>query len=127
MKLICGTGFRIVYYGPNALLCLQHAAHGFEVGMKLEAVDKRNPVVIRVATICDVRPSQLLIHFDGWSDTYDYWVDDDSPDMHPPGWCHRTGHELMPPPSQCSNISCENLAFYAFFLTSLKNPEFDGN
>jgi len=73
--------------------------HGFEVGMKLEAIDKRNPMLIRVATIADVRPSQLSIHFDGWSESYDYWVDDDCPDIHPPGWCHRTGHELMPPPS----------------------------
>jgi len=68
--------------------------------MKLEAVDRRNPMLLRVATVVDVRPSQLLVHFDGWSDSYDYWVDDDCPDIHPPGWCHRTGHELMPPPSQ---------------------------
>ena len=68
--------------------------------MKLEAVDKRNPVLIRVATIADVRSSQLQIHFDGWSDTYDYWVDDDCADIHPPGWCHRTGHPLTPPLSE---------------------------
>lgn len=65
--------------------------------MKLEAVDRRNPVLIRVATIVNVRTNQLLIHFDGWSDMYDYWVDDDCPDVHPPGWCHRTGHLLTPP------------------------------
>jgi hypothetical protein len=74
-----------------------HTPHGFEVGMKLEAIDKRNPVLIRVATIADVRSSQLRLHFDGWSDIYDYWVDDDCADIHPPGWCHRTGHPLTPP------------------------------
>ena len=80
----------------NCITC-QHPPHGFEIGMKLEAVDKRNPVLIRVATVADVRPNQLLIHFDGWSDVYDYWVDDDCLDIHPPGWCHRTGHPLTPP------------------------------
>ena len=78
-------------------LYLKHQPHGFEIGMKLEAVDRRNPVLIRVVTIADIRPSQLLIHFDGWSDTYDYWVDDDCPDIHPPGWSYRTGHPLTPP------------------------------
>lgn len=34
-------------------LVLQRPAHGFQVNMKLEAVDKRNPILIRVATIID--------------------------------------------------------------------------
>lgn len=32
---------------------LQRPAHGFQVNMKLEAVDRRNPILIRVATIVD--------------------------------------------------------------------------
>uniref|UniRef100_A0A674D5M7 L3MBTL histone methyl-lysine binding protein 1b n=1 Tax=Salmo trutta TaxID=8032 RepID=A0A674D5M7_SALTR len=62
--------------------------HGFQAGMKLEAVDKRNPMLIRVATI---------IHFDGWSEEYDYWVDADCPDLHPVGWCQKTSHPLQHP------------------------------
>ncbi|GFR10896.1 lethal(3)malignant brain tumor-like protein 3 [Trichonephila clavata] len=69
----------------------------FKVGMKLEAVDKRNPGLIRVATIADKTDHNLLIHFDGWSSMYDYWVDDNSPDIHPIHWCAKTGHPLEPP------------------------------
>ncbi|KAF8781915.1 Lethal(3)malignant brain tumor-like protein 1 [Argiope bruennichi] len=69
----------------------------FEVGMKLEAVDKRNPGLIRVATIAERSDHSLLIHFDGWSSVYDYWVDDNSPDIHPVNWCSKTGHPLEPP------------------------------
>lgn len=70
---------------------------GFEVGMKLEVVDKRNPILVRVATICDTMNHLIKVHFDGWSISYDYWLDDDSPDIHPAGWCNKTGHPLTPP------------------------------
>ncbi|CAE1304696.1 MBT domain-containing protein 1,Polycomb protein Sfmbt,Lethal(3)malignant brain tumor-like protein 2,Lethal(3)malignant brain tumor-like protein 3,Lethal(3)malignant brain tumor-like protein 4,Lethal(3)malignant brain tumor-like protein 1 [Acanthosepion pharaonis] len=70
---------------------------GFECGMKVEVVDKRNPILIRVATIAAIDKHRVKIHFDGWSEIYDYWLDDDSPDIHPPGWCHRTGHSLQAP------------------------------
>ncbi|KAL3869479.1 hypothetical protein ACJMK2_042156 [Sinanodonta woodiana] len=69
----------------------------FESGMKVEVVDKRNTLLIRVASIVDVQDYMVKIHFDGWSDAYDYWLDDDSPDLHPPGWCAKTGHPLAPP------------------------------
>ncbi|GFT02680.1 lethal(3)malignant brain tumor-like protein 3 [Nephila pilipes] len=69
----------------------------FKVGMKLEAVDKRNPGLIRVATIADKTDHNLLIHFDGWPSSVDYWVDDNSPDIHPINWCAKTGHPLEPP------------------------------
>ncbi|KAL0985413.1 hypothetical protein UPYG_G00156560 [Umbra pygmaea] len=71
--------------------------HGFHAGMKLEAVDKRNPMLIRVATIAEVEDHRLRIHFDGWSEEYDYWVDADSSDLHPVGWCQKTGHPLQHP------------------------------
>lgn len=70
---------------------------GFEVGVKVEVVDKRNPILIRVATIIEVDEFRVKVHFDGWSDSYDYWLDDDCPDIHPPGWCARTGHYISPP------------------------------
>uniref|UniRef100_A0A8C7XK33 L3MBTL histone methyl-lysine binding protein 1b n=1 Tax=Oryzias sinensis TaxID=183150 RepID=A0A8C7XK33_9TELE len=71
--------------------------HGFQVGMKVEAVDKRNPMLIRVATIVDTEDHRLKIHFDGWSSEYDYWVETDCPDLHPVGWCQKTGHPLQYP------------------------------
>lgn len=41
--------------------------------MKLEAVDRKNPSLICVATIAAAVDNRLLIHFDNWDDTYDYW------------------------------------------------------
>uniref|UniRef100_A0A665WBC1 Lethal(3)malignant brain tumor-like protein 4 n=1 Tax=Echeneis naucrates TaxID=173247 RepID=A0A665WBC1_ECHNA len=71
--------------------------HGFHVGMKVEAVDKRNPMLIRVATISDIEDHRVKIHFDGWSSEYDYWVETDCSDLHPVGWCQKTGHPLQYP------------------------------
>ncbi|XP_052640267.1 lethal(3)malignant brain tumor-like protein 3 isoform X2 [Harpia harpyja] len=72
-------------------------SHGFQKNMKLEVVDKRNPVFIRVATIVDTDDYRIKVHFDGWDGIYDYWTDVDSPDIHPAGWCTKTGHPLQPP------------------------------
>ena len=73
----------------------------FELGMKLEAVDKRNPVLIRVASVAEVSGRQIRIHYDGWPDEYDVWMEDNSPHLHPPSYCSRTRHYLMPPLSKC--------------------------
>ena len=83
----------------RALICssLQRPPVGFEVGMRVEVVDRRNPILVRVASIQEVKEHQVLVHFDGWPEMYDYWVDDDSPDIKPPGWCSRTGGTLQPP------------------------------
>uniref|UniRef100_A0A8C8SNS1 L3MBTL histone methyl-lysine binding protein 3 n=1 Tax=Pelusios castaneus TaxID=367368 RepID=A0A8C8SNS1_9SAUR len=72
-------------------------SHGFQKNMKLEVVDKRNPVLIRIATIVDIDDHRIKVHFDGWDSIYDYWTDADSPDIHPAGWCAKTGHPLQPP------------------------------
>uniref|UniRef100_A0A4W4ELH6 SAM domain-containing protein n=1 Tax=Electrophorus electricus TaxID=8005 RepID=A0A4W4ELH6_ELEEL len=71
--------------------------HSFQVNMKMEVVDKRNPMLVRVATVVDRDDHRIKVHFDGWMDEYDYWIDTDSPDIHPAGWCAKTGHPLRPP------------------------------
>uniref|UniRef100_A0A2K6GLU4 SAM domain-containing protein n=1 Tax=Propithecus coquereli TaxID=379532 RepID=A0A2K6GLU4_PROCO len=38
-----------------------------------------------------------MVHFDGWDHKYDYWVEADSPDLHPVRWCDVTGHPLEVP------------------------------
>lgn len=56
------------------LCCTQNEVPtGFEVGTKLEAVDRMNPSLICVATVTDVVDNRFLVHFDNWDDTYDYW------------------------------------------------------
>ncbi|MGH0167470.1 UNVERIFIED_CONTAM: hypothetical protein FKN15_052911 [Acipenser sinensis] len=69
----------------------------FQVGMKLEAVDRMNPSLICVATVTDVVDKRFLVHFDNWDDTYDYWCDETSPYIHPVGWCQERGRPLTPP------------------------------
>ncbi|XP_068629454.1 uncharacterized protein l(3)mbt [Battus philenor] len=73
------------------------APQGFKPAMKLEVVDPRVPFLIRVATISEVKGHQVRVTFDGWPDELACWLDDDSPDMHPVGWCLKTGHPLEPP------------------------------
>ncbi|XP_073539914.1 lethal(3)malignant brain tumor-like protein 1 isoform X7 [Phyllobates terribilis] len=94
--------------------------HGFKAKMKLEAVDRRNPSLIRVASVVDVEECRIKVHFDGWSHLYDFWLDADHPDLHPVGWCQRTGHPLQTPlrhrdspnlsPSACVSLSCKGIS-----------------
>ncbi|XP_051892286.1 polycomb protein SCMH1-like isoform X2 [Pristis pectinata] len=69
----------------------------YKVGMKLEAVDRKNPHFICPATIGDVRGSEVLVTFDGWRGAFDYWCRYDSGDIFPVGWCSMTGDNLQPP------------------------------
>ena len=69
----------------------------FRPGMRLEAVDRRNPGLVRVASVAAVAGRSLRIHYDGWPDDFDWWCEDDSRDLHPAGWADRTGHSLLAP------------------------------
>ncbi|XP_054273821.1 lethal(3)malignant brain tumor-like protein 3 isoform X2 [Macrosteles quadrilineatus] len=86
--------------------------NAFKIGMKLEAIDKRSPTVLRPATIVEVMEYQIKITFDGYPEEFGYWVDDDCPDIHPVGWANKTGHPLKPPPlasavkSECGTKGC---------------------
>ncbi|XP_053511730.1 sex comb on midleg-like protein 2 isoform X2 [Artibeus jamaicensis] len=71
--------------------------NNFEVGMKLEAIDKKNPFMICPATIGGVSGDEVYITFDGWSGAFDYWCKYYCRDIFPVGWCHLTGHVLQPP------------------------------
>ncbi|XP_048575342.1 uncharacterized protein LOC116616629 isoform X2 [Nematostella vectensis] len=70
-------------------------AHKFKAGMKVEAVDLENPSSICVATITNIVGRVLQLFFDGQSRFQ--FVDVDSPDIYPIGWCHNTGHPLLTP------------------------------
>uniref|UniRef100_A0A8D2E1Y5 Scm polycomb group protein like 2 n=1 Tax=Sciurus vulgaris TaxID=55149 RepID=A0A8D2E1Y5_SCIVU len=71
--------------------------NNFKVGMKLEAIDRKNPYLICPATIGNVRGDEVHITFDGWSGAFDYWCKYDSRDIFPVGWCCLTGDVLQPP------------------------------
>ena len=73
--------------------------------MKLEIVDKRNPQLVRPATIVQVDDNTLHLSYDGWSPAYDITVEDDDYDIHPVGWCAKTGHPLQVPPGEKSAMN----------------------
>ena len=80
--------------------------------MKLEAVDKKNAALTCVSTVADVLGDRILIHFDGWEDSYDYWCDPSSPYIHPVGWCQENGKPLSPP----------NGRYYCYHILTLYTP-----
>lgn len=83
---------------PPHLFNSDYPGHSFSPNMKLEAVDLMEPGLVCVATVKRCVGRLLLIHFDGWEDEFDQWVDSQSPDIYPVGWCELTGYQLQPPP-----------------------------
>ncbi|KAK7912761.1 hypothetical protein WMY93_012972 [Mugilogobius chulae] len=73
------------------------AKNMFQPGMKLEAVDRKNPYLICPATVGKVRGQEIFVMFDGWRGAFDYWCPYDSRDIFPVGWCAVTKHSLQPP------------------------------
>ncbi|KTF81374.1 hypothetical protein cypCar_00011620 [Cyprinus carpio] len=65
--------------------------------MKLEAVDLMEPRLVCVATVRRCLGRLLLLHFDGWEPEFDQWVDCQTPEIYPVGWCEITGYQLQPP------------------------------
>ncbi|CAI5659525.1 lethal(3)malignant brain tumor-like protein 2 isoform X1 [Oreochromis niloticus] len=83
---------------PVRLFNADYPGHGFSPNMKLEAVDLMEPRLVCVATVKRCVGRLLLIHFDGWEDEFDQWVDHQSPDIYPVGWCELMGYQLQSPP-----------------------------
>lgn len=69
----------------------------FEVGMALEVVDKKNTSLIRPAIIKTIDDYFIQVQFIGWPEEYAFWIDDDSCDIFPPGYCKKTGHPIECP------------------------------
>ncbi|XP_026818791.1 uncharacterized protein LOC113557456 isoform X2 [Rhopalosiphum maidis] len=86
---------------PTALNTNRITNHSFYIGAKLEALDKltrtTSKQLICVATIADFLGNRIRIHFDGWTDDFDYWTDITSTTIHPVGWCDKNGRSLCPP------------------------------
>ena len=83
--------------------------------MKVECADLMDPRLVCVGTVSKVVGRLLKIHFDGWEDEYDQWLDCDSPDIYPVGWCVTVGHKLEGPriavtqlKQQIKNVSPKN-------------------
>lgn len=64
----------------------------FEIGQKLEAIDPQNSNFFCVCTIVEKSGYRLKLRFDGYPPIYDFWVNADSLNIFPAGWCSRTGN-----------------------------------
>merc|ERR1719330_1841660 len=56
-----------------------------------------DPRLVCVSTISRVVGRMLKVHFDGWEDEYDQWMDCESVDIYPVGWAELVGHRLEGP------------------------------
>jgi len=83
--------------------------------MKVEALDRRNPTMVAPATIVAIpSATQVTVHFDGWSNTFDYTASIDGSDQPPErpaslpdircvGWCRANGVTLQDVGSRADN------------------------
>ncbi|XP_028990804.1 lethal(3)malignant brain tumor-like protein 2 isoform X2 [Betta splendens] len=108
---------------PAHLFNADYRGHGFSPNMKLEAVDLMEPRLVCVATIKRCVGRLLLIHFDGWEDDFDQWVDSQSPDIYPVGWCELMGYQLQPPPEFAANQEAR-IKKYKHFIYGKKKKKY---
>ena len=73
------------------------SCEGWRVGAKLECADPDKPDLVHVATVTNMMENRVLIHFDGWSHSYDTWLPPSSWLLHPVGWCASHGGSVAPP------------------------------
>ena len=99
--------------------------NAFKVRMKVEAVDPLNPRYVRVATVVARKAFAVKLHFDNWDEKFDFWISDNSPDLHPVQWCLQANINLEPPPTgkwclnafgKCSTPNCNGVGH-------LRNPD----
>lgn len=61
-----------------------------------------------VATVTDAIGDNVLIHFDGWTNDFDYYCLSSSYLIHPVGWCNKNGRDLTPPEGRHLHFICRN-------------------
>jgi lethal(3)malignant brain tumor-like protein len=81
--------------------------------MKIEAVDMMAPHLICVATVVHVVDSLIRVHFDGWNENYEQWIDCQSPNIYPVGWCELVGYPLEIPTNAEKQSSGRSLSLMA--------------
>lgn len=69
----------------------------FQIGMKLEAIDPYNQSLFCVCTIEDKRGYRIKLRFDSYPSKYNFWVNADSKNIFPPGWCSATDRTITLP------------------------------
>ena len=66
---------------------------------------------------------RMRVHFDGYPENYDFWINADSMNIFPAGWSEKNGKKLDPPKGYTSGNFNWNANGYTFpFLGT--NPSF---
>ena len=73
------------------------AKNQFRTGMKLEGIDTMHQNLFCVLTVAEVCGYRIRLHFDGYSECFDFWTDVDSGYIFPVGFCEKNGKILQPP------------------------------
>ncbi|GMT06936.1 hypothetical protein PENTCL1PPCAC_29110, partial [Pristionchus entomophagus] len=81
---------------PNHFFEETILANQFEVGMKLEAID-RTEKKLSPATVKAIKGRLILVSFDGWDESYDHLYDFRSEEIFPYGWGEMVGYPLEAP------------------------------
>ena len=55
-----------------------------------------------MVTVVEADGPRLRLHFDGYSDSYDFWENANSENLFPVGWCMRNNQCLQPPKGNLS-------------------------
>lgn len=76
--------------------------NGFKVGMRMEAIDPQHASLFCVVSVREVQGYRMRLHFDEYPELHDFWVNADSADIFPAGWCERNGRALRPPHSHAA-------------------------
>lgn len=91
--------------------------------MKIECTDLMNPHLVCVATISRIEGRLVEVHFDGWENDFNQWLDCCSSDIFPVGWCELIGYKLEGPitqPIQGYTKYIIKIIRYYFFLINNK-------
>lgn len=76
--------------------------------MKLEADHlKLARGTVGVATIADVLDNRILLKFDGFDSTHDYWADITSPNIHPVNWHKANNRRLIVPKGKLAHCNVD--------------------
>lgn len=81
---------------PEDAFCTRNPIK-FRSGTVIEVVDPANPSFIRPARIVKTTDYKIKILFLEWPNEYGFWLDDDSPCIHPIGWAKKTQHTIELP------------------------------
>jgi len=87
--------------------------------MKLEGIDPLHPSLYCVLTVSEVKGHRLRLHFDGFSECYDFWTYADSPFIFPVGWVEKNGKELQPPLGMLSIVVAMFITVVIYIVKNL--------